>query len=40
MEEELPGDVAAKLVADRNRYLASLSKDEARALVERVVAAG
>jgi hypothetical protein len=40
MEEELPGDVAAKLVADRNHYLASLSKDEARALVERVVAAG
>ena len=40
MEEELPGDVAAKLVADRDRYLASLTKAQARELVERLAAAG
>ncbi len=36
---ELPGDLVAKLVADRDRYLGSLSAEESRELVERLAAA-
>jgi hypothetical protein len=36
MEEELPVDVVAKLEADRDRYLESLTPQAARDLVERL----
>lgn len=36
----LPGDLVAKLEADRDRYLASLSPQASKELVERLAAAG
>jgi hypothetical protein len=38
MEEEIPGDLVAKLKADRDRYLDRLSAQESRDLVERLAA--
>ncbi len=38
MEEDIPGDLVAKLTADRDRYLASLSQEQSRELVERLAA--
>ncbi len=35
----LPGDLVAKLVADRDRFLSSLTEAESRQLVERLAAA-
>jgi hypothetical protein len=35
----LPGDLVAKLVADRDRFLSSLTEAEPRQLVERLAAA-
>jgi hypothetical protein len=36
----LPGDLVAKLEADRDRLPPSLSAEESRALIERLAAAG
>ena len=36
--EKLPGDLVAKLEADRHRYLRALSVEESRELVERLAA--
>jgi hypothetical protein len=38
MEEELPGDLVAKLEADRDRYLATIPRDRLRELAVRLAA--
>jgi hypothetical protein len=38
MEEELPGDLVAKLEADRDRYLATIPRDRLRELAARLAA--